>query len=135
MRFAVFALMAVIAGGCASGGSTPKPPTTQADAITPTPKIFVESYGLTDRMYAVIGGDTPLKSAKMMEDANSPDHRRQGIFSLVKYDFGQKDPYTRRYRQIAQTDSDFTVRAAAIRGTELVARSPRGAGFYYRAHR
>jgi hypothetical protein len=114
MRFAVLALLAAVAGGCVAGNSS-KPLTPQADATTPTPKTVVEHYGVGDRMYAIIGGETRLKSERLMEDETSPDHRRQGIFSLVKYDFGQTEIYTRQYRQIAQHDTDFTVRAAAIR--------------------
>lgn len=60
-------------------------------------------------------GPKPISSVRMMEDANSPDHRRQGILQLAKSDFGRHEPYTKRYRQIAQSDPDFTVRAAAVR--------------------
>jgi HEAT repeat protein len=56
-----------------------------------------------------------MSDVKKMEDSASPDHRREGIYDLVSKDFGQHEPYTKRYRQIAQSDSDFTVRAAAVR--------------------
>ena len=114
MRTALLTLLAAIMCGCATS-TPPRVLSAQADAITPTPKTVVETYGLFDSMFAIIGGDTPAKSAQLMEDQTSPDHRRQGIFGLVKYDFGQHEPYTRRYRQIAQQDTDFTVRAAAVR--------------------
>ena len=47
----------------------------------------------------------------------SPDRRRRGIYALVEHDWAQQEPYTKRYRQIAQSDPDPTVRAAAIRAS------------------
>jgi len=57
----------------------------------------------------------PSEWARDMEDPNYPDKRREGINGLVKYDFGRHGVYLQRYRQIAESDPDFTVRAAAIR--------------------
>jgi hypothetical protein len=85
--------------GCSSSSSAP--PKTNA----------------LDNSWNVITGKTALKAVKLMEDSHSADNRRKGIYELVKTDFGQRDPYTRRYRQIAQSDPDFTVRAAAIRAS------------------
>ncbi len=65
-------------------------------------------------------GNTPAKAVRKMEDMNSADIRRQGIADLVtKWDFAKKPPYTTRYRQIAQNDPDFTVRAMAIRALNI----------------
>jgi hypothetical protein len=50
-----------------------------------------------------------------MEDTYFPDERREGINDLVKRDFGKREPYTKRYEQIAQFDNDWLVRATAIR--------------------
>jgi hypothetical protein len=62
-----------------------------------------------------LSGERPSQAARMMEDASSADNRREGINKLLEYDFTKRDPYTRRYRQIAQYDSDPIVRATAIR--------------------
>lgn len=60
-------------------------------------------------------GDTPLNAARKMEDQYFPDERRIGINKLADRDFGRRPPYTTRYQQIAQFDSDWLVRATAIR--------------------
>lgn len=60
-------------------------------------------------------GDTPGRYARLMEDAELPDNRRQGITGLVHNEFAQQDPYTTRYRQIFESDADPLVRATAIR--------------------
>ena len=66
---------------------------------------------LNDRLQ----GRTPGRYARLMEDANRADNRRIGINGLVRHEFAQRDPYTTRYRQIAQSDADPLVRATAIR--------------------
>ncbi|MDB5322372.1 MAG: putative lyase [Phycisphaerales bacterium] len=64
-------------------------------------------------------GRTPGRYARMMEDDKSPDLRRTGILKLVTdYEFARKDPYTKRYWQIAQGDPDYLVRVAAIRALD-----------------
>src|SRR5205085_10648828 len=63
----------------------------------------------------LISGKTPLRDVEMMENKDSADQRRQGINALASRSYGQAEPYTRRYRQIAQSDPDALVRAAAIR--------------------
>lgn len=70
---------------------------------------------LTLRLYNLSIGDTPLKYATQMEDAKSADTRREGMMELVQNRFARKDPYTKRYGQIAQSDREYLVRAAAIR--------------------
>jgi len=60
-------------------------------------------------------GNTPLNAAKQMEDRYFPDERREGIVRLANQSFGLREPYVDRYRQIAQLDSDWLVRATAIR--------------------
>jgi hypothetical protein len=66
---------------------------------------------------ARVWGDTPLEAVRMMENKDSADDRRRGIYTLMQREFAQQEPYTRRYRQIAQNDPDATVRAAAIRAS------------------
>jgi hypothetical protein len=60
-------------------------------------------------------GKTPRNAAVKMEDQYFPDERREGINELVKHDFGRREPYTKRYDQIAKLDDDWLVRATAIR--------------------
>ena len=96
MRLILIMLTASIACGCASSSSPPK------------------KGGMSNAMN-VLRGKTPLAAVKMMEDTSSPDNRRQGIYQLAQYEFGQSETYCKRYRQIAQSDPDFIVRAAAVR--------------------
>jgi hypothetical protein len=63
----------------------------------------------------ILEGDTPSKAVRMTIDSSSADNRRQGVYKLVEYDFAHKPPYTTRYEQMAQSDPDATVRAAAMR--------------------
>ncbi|HXE55196.1 MAG TPA: HEAT repeat domain-containing protein [Tepidisphaeraceae bacterium] len=60
-------------------------------------------------------GDTAGKAARMTLDKQSADNRRQGVTKLVDYGFAKRPPYTTHYEQMAETDSDPTVRAAALR--------------------
>jgi hypothetical protein len=82
---------------------------------------FVDSveyvfWTLPKRVIKSWAGETPGKYARMMEDDQSSDHRREGILRLVAdYDFARAEPYTKRYWQIAQGDRDVLVRAAAVR--------------------
>jgi hypothetical protein len=94
------ALTLLICIGCSSSSSSAPPKTNTLD-----------------NSWNVVTGKTALKSVQKMEDSHSADNRRKGIYELAKTDFGQRDPYIRRYRQIAQNDPDFTVRAAAIRAS------------------
>jgi hypothetical protein len=70
---------------------------------------------LARRTFDVFTPDVALKAARAMENERLPDERRKGINKLVESDFGRRDPYTKRYAQIASTDPDFLVRATAIR--------------------
>ena len=64
-------------------------------------------------------GNTPGKYARLMEDDQSADSRRTGILRLVAdYEFARKEPYTKRYWQIAQGDPDSLVRVAAVRALD-----------------
>jgi hypothetical protein len=76
-------------------------------------------YTFPKQVYDLYTGNTPGRYARMMEDDKSPDLRRTGILKLVtNYEFARKDPYTKRYWQIAQGDPDYLVRVAAIRALD-----------------
>jgi hypothetical protein len=60
-------------------------------------------------------GNTPINAAKKMEDRYFADERRLGINNLADRSYGLREPYTKRYQQIAEFDSDWLVRATAIR--------------------
>ena len=62
-----------------------------------------------------VTGKTPIKGVTQMEDRYFPDERRVGINHLADRGFGRHEPYTDRYMQVAQYDSDWLVRATAIR--------------------
>lgn len=111
-------LLATGATGCASADHPPTPMSASFD-MQPVPKReggigSGVGEGLR-RVTSLVTGRTALRDVRMMENASSPDERRQGIHSLSSREFGQREPYTRRYRQIAQADPDYLVRAAAIR--------------------
>jgi hypothetical protein len=64
-------------------------------------------------------GNTPGRYARMMEDDQSADQRRDGILKLVAdYPFARTEPYTKRYWQIAQGDPSTLVRVAAVRALD-----------------
>jgi hypothetical protein len=66
-------------------------------------------------------GNTPARAAREMDDPGAtPDIHRQGIVDLVtKWNFTHRPPYTTRYKQIAETDPNETVRAMAIRALNI----------------
>lgn len=64
-------------------------------------------------------GNTPLDNAQRMEDPTFPDERRRGIYATVEPVAGRVPPYTERYAQLAQLDTDTTVRVAAIRALNI----------------
>jgi hypothetical protein len=74
--------------------------------------LFVE---LPRPLFEQLSGKTALAAAKKMEDPYFPDDRREGIVFLADHDYGRRPPYTDRYKQIAQMDPDYTVRASAVR--------------------
>lgn len=67
------------------------------------------------RLWDVATNNTAATQARKMEDPYFPDERREGIAKLSNRTYGRDEPYTSRYEQIAQTDDDYLVRAAAIR--------------------
>lgn len=94
------------------------PPPAQTGIFEGLTDAFVTLFWtLPARAFEVyLLNETPGRYARMMEDRNSPDNRRTGLLELAsQWDFARADPYTRRYWQIAQTDTSDLVRAAAIR--------------------
>ena len=69
------------------------------------------------RIWKFFHRESPGVAARMMEDPNSADTRREGINKLVVYSFAQHAPFTTRYRQISLYDPEPTVRAIAIRAS------------------
>lgn len=67
------------------------------------------------RLIEVATGKTAINAATQMENQAFPDERRVGINNLANRSYGLREPYTTRYRQIAETDRDWLVRATAIR--------------------
>ena len=59
-------------------------------------------------------GNTPLRYAARLFDKN-PDKRREAIYMLSDNGFGRREPYTKYYAHMAESDMDPTVRAAALR--------------------
>jgi HEAT repeat protein len=79
-----------------------------------------------------ITGNTPIKGVTQMEDRYFPDERRVGINKLVDRSFGRHEPYTDRYMQVAQFDSDYLVRATAIRALNR-SREPKATPVFIKA--
>ena len=107
-------LVAVTTVGCKSHDNPPTPLTASFN-MQPAPKQERFGWFGLPEAGGVVTGKTPIRDVKMMEDAASADDRRKGIVALSSREYGQREPYTRRYRQIAQSDADASVRAAAVR--------------------
>lgn len=67
------------------------------------------------KSFDIVTNRTAGTAARKMEDPYFPDERRDGINRLAARTYGRGEPYTARYAQIAQTDTDYLVRATAIR--------------------
>src|SRR5690606_35283489 len=61
-----------------------------------------------------------------------PDERRMGINYLSSRPYGREAPYTDRYRQIATMDTNWLVRATALRALNR-ARDAESASLFIRA--
>jgi len=60
-------------------------------------------------------GNRPINAAKQLLDPANADRRREAIVYLADRPYGRQDPYTDYYQELARTDSDYLVRAMAIR--------------------
>ncbi len=83
--------------------------------------VFSRAWQFVVQEYNYLVGETPLLQAERMEDKNSPDNRRVGIFALADEEYGRHGAYPARYAEIAYgygkipADPDYSVRTAAIR--------------------
>jgi len=77
----------------------------------------------------VVSGNSAKNAAINMESEYFPDERRSGIVRLSSRKYGRLEPYTTRYAQLAQLDSDYLVRAQALRALNL-SRDTRHVGLY-----
>jgi hypothetical protein len=78
-------------------------------------------------------GTSPAEYARLMESPGA-DARRVGINGLAATDRGERPPYTIRYAQIGQLDTDFLVRATAIRSLNRSRdRSPAAMALYVKS--
>jgi hypothetical protein len=66
-------------------------------------------------VYDYITGDTPFNAAKNLLEPTLPERRRKAIVYLAERDYGREQPYTKYYAEMARTDEQALVRAAAIR--------------------
>lgn len=86
-------------------------PSTTTDYLTALPRAMWA--GIT-WSWDAITGDRPIKYAKNLFDPN-PDLRREAIYILSDNRWGRKDPYIKYYTHMAESDTEPTVRTAAIR--------------------
>jgi hypothetical protein len=117
LALAVGCVLATVAlAGCTSSDQPPTAMTASFD-MHPVAKSWGSGSVLDAPKHALslMRGKTPLRDVRRMEDKDNPDARRQGVYAIASHDWGQVEPYTKRYRQIAQSDPDPTVRAAAMR--------------------
>ena len=59
--------------------------------------------------------DKPSVADRMLEDRTNADNRREGMNKLVSFGFLKNEFFTKRCREMATRDDDYTVRATAIR--------------------
>ncbi|HWE03036.1 MAG TPA: HEAT repeat domain-containing protein [Tepidisphaeraceae bacterium] len=101
--------------------------------ITKTQAAVVSVVDGTSRLANRFSGENASQAVRLLEDPTSADNRRVGMNKLVEYGFLKhetpiekktSETFEKRCRQIAQFDTDFTVRATAVR-TENRARDTR----------
>src|SRR4051812_45172346 len=114
LAFTIMLLVALTSGGCFSSADHPPTPTTASFNMHPVPKrdggsgggawsAITEAPGRIGGFFTgLFTGKSPLSDVRRMENSKFADQRRQGIYNLVAHDFAQYEPYTKRYRQIAQ---------------------------------
>jgi hypothetical protein len=86
----------------------------------PIEKVTDKIWDQITRIYNYITGDTPFQVAKNLLDPTYPDRRRQAVMWFSKREYGRKDPYVIYYAEMARTDTDWSVRAMAIRALNRV---------------
>jgi hypothetical protein len=66
-------------------------------------------------MYNSVTGNTPFNAARNLLEPTLAERRRRAIVYLADRDYGREPPYTKYYSEMARTDDQPLVRAAAIR--------------------
>lgn len=84
---------------------------TAGDYVTAVPRAL---WSGVEWSWNAMTGNLPIKSAKDLF-ATEADARRNAIYTLAENRWGRKEPYTKYYMHMAETDTDPSVRAAAIR--------------------
>jgi hypothetical protein len=136
-------LIAAVLAGCGSSiddatGPGPIDPSLYKDAVSenqqriagedhrviPLYKTPLEAIGLgLNEIFVLpfvtffdyIGNDNGAYAARKMENAQSPDDRREGMLRLVDFSYARAGIYLKGYAIYTRESEDFTVRAAAIR--------------------
>jgi len=90
-RLVVAGAMLLLCGGC--------------EVFDPISRVFTHS----------VHHVSPEKALDQTQDREFPDERRQGIETLVDITGGKREPYTGLYMRMARDDSDYLVRATAVR--------------------
>ena len=65
-----------------------------------------------------LGKMAPTSASQMVAmafDPDDPDRRREGVRLLTKRDWGRQEPYLKGYATLLNTDTDPSVRSAAVR--------------------
>lgn len=91
--------------------------------------LFNPVITLSESTMGWLSGDRPSQAVRLLEDGASPDNRRIGMNKLAEFGFLHHPVFNKRCRQIAQFDSDYTVRATAFR-TENRARDAKASPLF-----
>jgi hypothetical protein len=131
IAFFLFAAL-LLTGGCLHSVQSPQAAIYNSNDADPTrsntpallgdvENFFTFPFTYIGQQIEVSRGNTPGRAAHEMNDSNAdPDTHRQGIVNLVtKWNFTHRPPYTTRFKQIAQSDPNDTVRAMAIRALNI----------------
>lgn len=77
--------------------------------------IISPVVGLSESGVRWICNDRPSVADRMLEDRLNADNRREGMNKLADFGFLKNELFQTRCREIAARDSEYTVRATAIR--------------------
>ena len=83
-------------------------------------------------LYNRFTGETPFQAAKNLLEPTLAERRRKAIVYLADRDYGREAPYTKYYTEMARSDEQPLVRAAAIRALNR-ARDKESVGIYITA--
>ena len=121
--FALLFAAAALFCGAAGCARTARPP-ARGRPSGPSPgrgigpqgrrREFGDLFSGIDQMIQNFSGKSPGYYARQTL-SESPDARDAGIEGLVEKKFGKGPPYTERYKDLAENDTDYLVRATALR--------------------